>query len=88
MPRSANTSSSPPWASTSSWCRTAGAGVHSFLGDLSLPIIFVNDLLQGEFSRAGKSIWRLAINSILGLGGFFDPASKIGIGGLGWQWTR
>jgi ABC-type transporter lipoprotein component MlaA len=45
-------------------------------------------MLQGEFSRAGKSIWRLAINSTLGLGGFFDPASKIGIGGLGWQWTR
>ena len=63
-------------------------GVHNFLGNLSLPTIFVNDMLQGEFSRAGKSIWRLAINSTLGLGGFFDPASKIGIGGLGWQWMR
>ena len=63
-------------------------GVHNFLGNLQLPTIFVNDMLQGEFSRAGKSIWRLAINSTLGLGGFFDPASKIGIGGLGWQWMR
>jgi phospholipid-binding lipoprotein MlaA len=58
-------------------------GVHNFLGNLSLPTIFVNDMLQGEFSRAGKSIWRLTINSTLGLGGFFDPASKIGIAGHG-----
>jgi phospholipid-binding lipoprotein MlaA len=58
-------------------------GVHNFLGNLSLPTIFVNDMLQGEVSRAGKSIWRLAINSTLGLGGFLDPASKLGIQGHG-----
>src|ERR1700745_1234815 len=29
-------------------------GVHNFLGNLSLPTIFVSDMLQGEFSRAGK----------------------------------
>src|SRR5580658_4460976 len=53
-------------------------GVHNFLGHLSLPTIFVNDMLQVEFSRAGKTMWRLVINSTVGLGGFFDPASKIG----------
>ncbi len=58
-------------------------GVHNFLGNLSLPTIFVNDMLQGEVSRAGKSMWRLVLNSTLGLGGFFDPASKIGIPGHG-----
>ena len=58
-------------------------GVHNFLGNLSLPTIFVNDMLQGEFSRAGKSMWRLVINSTLGLGGFLDPASKAGIPGHG-----
>ena len=58
-------------------------GVHNFLGNLSLPTILVNDMLQGELSRAGKSMWRLVINSTLGLGGFFDPASKIGITGHG-----
>jgi phospholipid-binding lipoprotein MlaA len=58
-------------------------GVHNFLGNLSLPTIFVNDMLQGELSRAGKSMWRLVINSTIGLGGFFDPASKIGIPGHG-----
>jgi phospholipid-binding lipoprotein MlaA len=58
-------------------------GVHNFLGNLSLPTIFVNDMLQGEFSRAGKTMWRLVINSTVGLGGFFDMASKIGIAGHG-----
>ncbi len=58
-------------------------GVHNFLGNLSLPTIFVNDMLQGELSRAGKSMWRLVLNSTIGLGGFFDPASKIGIPGHG-----
>jgi phospholipid-binding lipoprotein MlaA len=58
-------------------------GVHNFLGNLSLPTIFVNDLLQGETRRAGQSLGRLVINSTLGLGGFLDPASKMGIPGHG-----
>src|ERR1700739_4182972 len=58
-------------------------GVHNFLGNLELPPIFVNDMLQGEVSRHGKSMWRLVINSTLVLGGFLDPASKIGIPGHG-----
>src|ERR1700755_1518037 len=53
-------------------------GVHNFLGNLSLPTIFVNDMLQGEFSRAGKSMWRLVLNSTIGVAGIWDPASKIG----------
>ena len=58
-------------------------GVHNFLGNLSLPTIFVNDMLQGELSRAGKSMWRLVINSTVGIAGIWDPASKIGIPGHG-----
>lgn len=56
-------------------------GVHNFLGNLSLPTIFVNDVLQGESKRAAQSVGRLVINSTLGLGGFFDPATKAGIPG-------
>jgi phospholipid-binding lipoprotein MlaA len=58
-------------------------GVHNLLGNLSLPIIFVNDMLQGEWHRGGQSAQRLVINSTLGIGGLFDPASKIGIPGHG-----
>jgi phospholipid-binding lipoprotein MlaA len=46
-------------------------GVHNFLGNLSLPTIFVNDMLQGEVSRAGKSVWRLFINTTVGVAGFW-----------------
>ena len=63
-------------------------GVHNLLGNLALPTIFVNDMLQGDFSRAGKSLWRLAVNSTLGLGGLFDPASKMGIPGHGEDFGR
>lgn len=58
-------------------------GVHNLLGNLSLPTIFVNDLLQGELTRGGKTAARFLINSSLGLGGFFDPAQKMGIPGHG-----
>ena len=58
-------------------------GVHNFLGHLSLPIIFVNDVLQGETKRGAQSLGRIVINSTLGLGGFFDPAAKMGIPGHG-----
>lgn len=54
-------------------------GVHNFLGNLALPTIFLNDMMQGEVSRGGKSMWRLVVNSTIGLGGFLDPASKMGI---------
>jgi len=43
----------------------------------------VNDLLQGETTRAGQSLGRLVINSTIGLGGFLDPASRMGIPGHG-----
>jgi phospholipid-binding lipoprotein MlaA len=54
-------------------------GVHNFLRNLALPTIFLNDMMQGEVSRAGKSMWRLVVNSTMGVGGFLDPASKMGI---------
>ncbi len=54
-------------------------GVHNFLTNLDLPVTFANDILQGEFHRAGQTAGRFGINSTLGIGGLFDPASKLGI---------
>ena len=54
-------------------------GIHNFLGNLSKPTIFVNDVLQGELPRGSQTAGRFLVNSTLGLGGLFDPASKIGI---------
>ena len=33
-------------------------GVHNFLGNLSLPTIFVNDMLQGETQPRRTDLWR------------------------------
>ncbi|HBS32767.1 MAG TPA: VacJ family lipoprotein [Parvularcula sp.] len=56
-------------------------GIRRFLANLGSPSTFVNDLLQGEFGRAGKTLSRFAINSTIGAGGFADPAGKMGIEG-------
>jgi len=54
-------------------------GVHNFLGNLSKPTTLVNDILQGEFTRGSQTVERFLVNTTLGIGGFFDPASKMGI---------
>ena len=50
--------------------------VHNLLQNLDLPTVFVNDVLQGESRRAGQTLARLSINSTLGVGGLFDPATS------------
>jgi len=54
-------------------------GVHNFLRNLAAPTIFVNDLLQAEPQRAGRTATRFVINSSLGIGGLFDTATPIGV---------
>ncbi|MBL8551555.1 MAG: VacJ family lipoprotein [Hyphomonadaceae bacterium] len=55
------------------------SGVSNFLRNLRGPQIFANDLLQGEFKRAGATAARFTINSTLGVAGVFDPAAQMGI---------
>ncbi len=54
-------------------------GVGNFFRNLDFPVTFVNQVLQGKFTQSGTSIGRFLINSTVGLLGFFDVASKIGI---------
>ena len=54
-------------------------GVHNFLQNLRSPIIFGNDLLQGELDRAGSTLARFAMNSTLGILGLYDFAADVGI---------
>lgn len=56
-------------------------GVHNFLTNLNSPVVFANDVLQGEPERAGQTFGRFAFNSTIGLGGLIDVASKMGIPG-------
>lgn len=55
--------------------------VSDFLANLRSPVIFVNDLLQGEGKRAGDTFARFAINSTVGIAGLWDVAGYNGIEG-------
>lgn len=52
--------------------------VRNVLDNLRAPVIFANDLLQGETDRAGTTLARFMINSTIGLFGLFDLASELG----------
>jgi phospholipid-binding lipoprotein MlaA len=56
----------------------ARRGVRNFLDNLRAPVVFANDLLQGERERAGNTISRLLINTLLGGLGIFDVATVLG----------
>lgn len=59
-------------------------GVRNVLGNLRAPTILMNDLLQGDMDRAGRTASRFLINSTLGLGGIVDVAEwQFGIRGHG-----
>ena len=53
-------------------------GVQNLLNNARTPVILANDLLQGEWSRAGETGMRFAINTMLGAGGIFDVAEASG----------
>jgi len=53
--------------------------VSNVLDNLASPIVFVNDILQGEGTQAMNTLMRFVINSTFGLLGIFDPASEIGL---------
>jgi phospholipid-binding lipoprotein MlaA len=53
-------------------------GVRNFMNNLNAPVIFTNDLLQGEGDRAGDTLLRFGINSTIGIGGLIDVAKEVG----------
>jgi phospholipid-binding lipoprotein MlaA len=53
--------------------------VHNFLANLDDPIIFANDILQGETKRGAQTMGRFVINTTAGVGGLFDVAAKAGV---------
>jgi phospholipid-binding lipoprotein MlaA len=52
-------------------------GVRNFMNNLNSPVIFANDLLQGESDRAGTTLLRFGINSTIGIGGLIDVAKEL-----------
>ncbi len=56
--------------------RVARTGVSNFFSNLRSPLTMVNQLLQGHADDAWATLGRFLMNSTLGIGGLFDPASK------------
>ena len=56
--------------------RGLGNAIDNFF---TTPQYFINNVLQGKIGGAFNTVSRLVINSTIGLGGFVDVASKMGI---------
>ena len=56
---------------------TMRLGIGNFLTNLSSPITFVNNLLQGDFSSAMNTFVRMLVNSTIGIGGLADVVSDV-----------
>jgi len=55
--------------------KTIRTSITNFFSNLDTPITIANQLLQGKFKAAGQDTLRFAMNTTLGIGGLFDPAS-------------
>ncbi|HEY0525014.1 MAG TPA: VacJ family lipoprotein [Stellaceae bacterium] len=53
--------------------------IHNLLDNAKQPVVFANNALQGEFTRASTTVGRFLVNSTVGIGGLFDVASDWGM---------
>ena len=54
-------------------------GVHNFFDNIDTPVVMLNDLLQGQLRPFVSDTGRLLLNTTLGIGGLFDPATAAGL---------
>ncbi len=54
-------------------------GTSNFTSNLAILMSIPNNLLQANFNQLGQSVGSFAINSTIGVLGFFNPAEKIGL---------
>jgi phospholipid-binding lipoprotein MlaA len=52
--------------------------IRNLLANLGEPVVFANDVLQGQGKRAGVTVARFTLNSTLGLAGMIDVATDLG----------
>ena len=52
--------------------------IDAFTTNLNEPMVFANNVLQLRPAAAATTLGRFALNSTLGLGGLFDPATRAG----------
>ncbi len=54
-------------------------GVTNFFNNVTYPDVIVNALLQGQLAPFARDTGRLLVNTTIGIGGIFDPASHMGL---------
>jgi len=54
-------------------------GVSNFFSNLGYTKTIGNDVFQGQFRDFGSDIGRLVVNTTIGVGGVFDPATRFGL---------
>src|SRR5258708_10191097 len=54
--------------------------IRSALDNMGEPVVFANNLMQGEFRRAGITVFRFMGNTMIGVGGLVDVATRAGAG--------
>jgi phospholipid-binding lipoprotein MlaA len=59
--------------------RPVRTGVSNFMDNLFYPVTMGNDLLQLKFKPFAQDTGRFLMNSVVGIGGLFDPATKAGL---------
>jgi phospholipid-binding lipoprotein MlaA len=57
----------------------ARTAIRNVLANLRSPVIFVNDVLQGDSQRAATTVGRFIVNTTVGIGGVFDRATDFGL---------
>ena len=55
------------------------AGIGNFFNNLTYPTVIVNDLLQLKLKAFASDTGRLLLNTTIGIGGLFDPATQVGL---------
>jgi len=55
------------------------SGIGNFLNNLKMPLVIVNQLLQGQGTNAAESTGRFVLNTTAGLFGIIDVADKVGL---------
>jgi len=54
-------------------------GISNVFSNAKYPVTLVNNALQGKFGAAFNDTGRFVLNSTLGVGGLFDPATDVGL---------
>ena len=59
--------------------QTVRTGVTNFFNNVTYPDVIVNALLQGQVKPFARDTGRFVVNTTVGIGGLFDPASHLGL---------